>query len=385
MTLKEFNEKISQLKAEGLELAKENKLPEAEAKRKEIEKLEADFASAKEQFAESNVLDKGTNVPDDMQNVQKLGEENENMEKIYDASSVEYKNAFLKMISGREDQITEQENTAYIHTTQNTDAVLPTTMLNEIWDLVSKEHSIVGDVTTHKTGTVLEIVKHTEVVKGKAAKQTKANEGKAPTDDEQNTFVKVVLSGNDFSKSVELSYAEAEMSIDALEKYLITEIASSLGDAIADDMVSTIESGVAAANVLETATANTITYDEIAGAFAALKRAKNVVVYCTRATIYNRLATLKDTAGHLIFVPSANEDADGRLLGAIVKVEDSVADDKLLIGDPKKVVNNVITDVLVETDKDIKAHKYIYSGYERSECSLIDDKAFATLTVKATS
>lgn len=383
MNLEEFNNKVSELKAKGLELTRQNKLEEAQAVKKEIEQLQADFEAEAEAVGEQNALNKGTNVLESMQNVQNLGEENKNMEKIYDASSVEYLNAFLKKISGREDSLTEQENTAYIHTTQNTPAVLPTTMLDEIWDLVSTEHCIVGDVTTYKTGTILEVVKHTAIAAGKAAKQTKANEGKKPTDDEQNTFVKVTLSGNDFAKNVELSYAEAEMSIDALKDYLVREIASSLGEAIADDMVSTIESGIAAANVLETATANKITYAEIAGAFASLKKAKDIKVYCTRNTLYNRLATLEDTEGHLIFVPNANEGAEGRLLGADVKIEDSVADDVLLIGDPKKVVNNVITDVMVETDKDISAHKYIYSGYERSECALINDKSFAQLTVKA--
>ena len=42
----------------------------------------------------------------------------------------------------------------------------------------------------------------------------------------------------------------------------------------------------------------------------------------------------------------------------------------------------MIQDVMVETDKDIKAHKYIYSGYARGEGSLVDDKAFTQLTVK---
>ncbi|MDI9242849.1 phage major capsid protein [Fusibacillus kribbianus] len=171
----------------------------------------------------------------------------------------------------RSTQMTKLENTAFIHTTQSTPNVLPTTMLNEIWDLVSKEHSIVGDVRTLKTGTIIEIVKHTAVVAGAAVKQTKANEGKAPTDDEQNTFVKVTLSGNDFAKAVELSYAEAEMSIDALEQYLIQEIAKSLGDAIADDMVSTVKTGTAAANKTTSATVGKVTYPEIAAAFAALK------------------------------------------------------------------------------------------------------------------
>ena len=220
MKLEEFNAKVAELKAEGAKLAQAGKLEEAEAKKKEIEALEASFQAEKEAQAEENAINKDTVVQANLQNEQKLGEENK-MEKIYDASSVEYRNAFLKHISGRDDQMTKLENTAFIHTTQSTPNVLPTTMLNEIWDLVSKEHSIVGDVRTLKTGTIIEIVKHTAVAAGAAVKQTKANEGKAPADDEQNTFVKVTLSGNDFAKAVELSYAEAEMSIDALEQYLI--------------------------------------------------------------------------------------------------------------------------------------------------------------------
>ena len=381
MKLQEFNAKVAELKAEGAKLAQAGKLEEAEAKKKEIEALEASFQAEKEAQAEENAINKDTVVQANLQNEQKLGEENK-MEKIYDASSVEYRNAFLKHISGRDDQMTKLENTAFIHTTQSTPNVLPTTMLNEIWDLVSKEHSIVGHVRTLKTGTIIEIVKHTAVAAGAAVKQTKANEGKAPADDEQNTFVKVTLSGNDFAKAVELSYAEAEMSIDALEQYLIQEIAKSLGDAIADDMVSTVKTGTAAANKTTSATVGKVTYPEIAAAFAALKRAPKPVVYVTRFTLYNRLATLEDSAGRQA---NANEGIEGYLLGAPVKIEDSVSDDEILIGDPSKVTNNVITDILVETDKDIKAHKYIYSGYERSECALIDDKAFALLTVKASS
>ena len=90
---------------------------------------------------------------------------------------------------------------------------------------------------------------------------------------------------------------------------------------------------------------------------------------------------MTNSAGQLIYQADANEGANGHLLGAQVKIEDSVADGKLLIGDPKAVVNNVIQDVLVETDKDIKAHKFIYSGYERSECALVDTVAFAEITI----
>ena len=378
MTLEQFNEKVTQLKAEGAELAKAGKLEEAEAKKAEIEKMSAEFQAAKEKQAEENALADITTIPAPMQAEQKLGEENKTMEKIYDASSVEYKNAFLKNITGRADQMTQQENAAFIHTTQNTPAVLPTTMVDQIWDLVSKNHVIMGDITIYRTGTILEIVKHTAIVKGAAAKKA---EGVA-NDDEQNTFVKVTLSGNDFAKSLEISYAEAEMSIDAFEKYLVNEIATNLGEALADDAVASIEGGIASANKIQTAAVGKLAFADITGAFAGLARVNAPVVYCTRKTLYTRLATLENTAGQLIYQPSAVAGVPGTLLGAPVKIEDSVADDVLLIGDPKKFVYNMIHDVMVETDKDIKAHKYIYSGYARGEGSLVDDKAFAHLTVK---
>ena len=382
MKLEEFNNKIAELKAEGLQLATDGKLDEAEAKKNEIEALEQAFQAEKEAAAEENALNKVNVVPEELQNSPVMGEENKKMEKIYAASSLEFKNAFLKHISGRDDEMTQLENDAFVHTTQNTPNVLPTEMVNEIWSLIESEHSIVGDVTTYRTGTILEVVKHTAVVKGAAAKQAKSAEGTAPADDEQNTLLKVTLSGNDFAKAVELSYAEAKMSLPALENYLIKEIADSLGDAIAADMVSTVQTGMAAGNKTTTAAAKTVTFKEIAGAFAALKRAKEPVVYATRATVYNYLATLEDSEGHLIFQASANEGVNGYLLGAQVKIEDAVGDNVILIGDPKRVVNNVIEDVMVETDKDIKAHKFIYSGYARCECALIDDQSFAQLTVK---
>lgn len=378
MTLEQFNEKVTQLKAEGAELAKAGKLEEAEAKKAEIEKMSAEFQAAKEKQAEENALVDITTIPAPMQAEQKLGEENKTMEKIYDASSVEYKNAFLKNITGRADQMTQQENAAFLHTTQNTPAVLPTTMVDQIWDLVSKNHVIMGDITIYRTGTILEIVKHTAIVKGAAAKKA---EGVA-NDDEQNTFVKVTLSGNDFAKSLEISYAEAEMSIDAFEKYLVNEIATNLGEALADDAVASIEDGIASGNKIQTAAVGKLAFADITGAFAGLARVNAPVVYCTRKTLYTRLATLENTAGQLIYQPSAVAGVPGTLLGAPVKIEDSVADDVLLIGDPKKFVYNMIQDVMVETDKDIKAHKYIYSGYARGEGSLVDDKAFAQLTVK---
>lgn len=292
--------------------------------------------------------------------------------------SPEYRRAFLLDLVNRGDQMTREERAAFTHTTSNSSAPMPTTMVNAIWDLVSTQHSILGDVTMYRTGTILEVVKHTTVAAG-AAKVVAEN---TANDDEKNTFIKVTLSGKDFSKHIEISYAMEKMSIDALEDYLVNEISNGLGAAMAADVVSTIGAGMNAANKISTAEVGTVAYKDMATLFGLLARVGAVSVYGTRKTVYTYLVGMVDTNGRPVFQPSAQAGQEGTILGAAIKIEDAVADGKLLVGDGKKVVYNMIQDVMIEKDRDIKTHKIIHSGYARGEGALVDDKGFAELTVK---
>ena len=298
-------------------------------------------------------------------------------ERAYGADSKEYRNAFLKDLLGQE--MTREERAAFVHMTTNTSAVLPTTMLDQIWDLVSQRHAIMGDITIYRTGTILEVVKHTAIVQG-AAKTVAEN---TANDDEQNTFVKVTLSGKDFSKHVDISYSMERMSIDALEQYLINEISAGLGDAMADDVIAQIGTDMASGNKVNSAADNTLTFKELAALFGKLKRVGAVTVYATRATIYNYLVGMVDTTGRPIFQPSAQVGQEGVILGAQIKVEESVADNVILTGDASRVIYNMVQDVMIERDKDIKKHVTTYSGYSRGSGALIDPDSFAQLTVTA--
>lgn len=293
----------------------------------------------------------------------------------YNASSAEYRSAFLKNLLGQD--LSTEERAAFVHTTTNTGNVLPTTMLNRIWDLVSTEHSIMGDITIYRTGTILEVIKHTAIAAG-AAKVVAEN---AANDDEQNTFVKVTLSGKDFSKHVDISYAMERMSVDALEQYLSDEIARQLGAAMAADVVAQIGTDMASGNKKSTAKSATLTFTEVAGLFGSLARVSNVVVYAKRSTIYQYLVGMVDSAGRPIFQATAQQGAAGSILGATIKVEDAVGDGVLLIGDPSKVVYNMVQDIMIESDRDVKKHVTTYSGYARGQGALIDPAAFAQLTV----
>ena len=377
MNLKSYKERRDALLEEAQNLIDDGNLEAAAEKKTEIESLDNDFEKQKAAKESLNALKDSVQIPDIVDTKSAL--DNTLKRKDIGVGSDAYRNAFFKHLLGQDDQMTQLENEAFTHTTTTTSAPLPTTMLNTIWDLVTGQHAIMGDITIYRTGTILEVVKHTEVSQGKAKKVAEAT----ANDDEQNTMVKVTLSGNDFSKHVNVSYAEAKMSIDALESYLTNEIASGLGEAMAEDTIQTISDGINSANKITTATSGEVTYSELAGAFGKLKRVGTCVAYMTRATLYNRLVAMTDGTGRPIFQPSLQTGAAGTLLGATIKIEDAVADDVILIGDPRRVTYNMVQDIMVETDKDIKSHVYTYSGYARGQGALIDDLSFAQLTVKA--
>lgn len=341
-------------RVEQLEKEKKSLIENAEKRKETLEKIQRGVIGT----AVETVEIEGRKVSDNM-----------DMQK-------EYRSAYLKNLLGRE--LSKEERAAYTAKTTDDGAPVPTIMLDEIWDLVSEEHSILGDITIYRTGTAIEITKHTAVTQGKA----KSVAEDTANDDEKNTFVQVTLSGKDFSKTVKLTYAMSKMSIDSFEQYLIDEISTSLGEALAEDVIAQIKSDMATANT-KTSTSTNITYKDVTDTFALLKKAKNKFVYVNEATLYGQLCGMVDTTGRPIYQPSANADAQGSLLGGKVRIEEALSDGEVLIGDSKKVVMNVVQDIIVEDDKDIEKHRYIYSGYARAEAALMYDKAFALLKPKA--
>jgi len=381
MTIDEFNAKRTEMLDRAEKLINDGKVNEAKALADEVKNLDAQFEAEKETSAELNML-KEQSVKT-VENLVKIEEnkftEKENTEMKTDAL---YKQAFFNTLLGKE--LTPEQKNAFVHTTGLPDAKslpIPTETLNEIWSLISEEHAITKDIRKIFSKAVIEIPKHTAVVAGAA---TTVNEGAANAD-EQNTFTSVTLSGKDFSKTIDISYAALSMTIEAFEAYLKQEIAEGISSALADDVFAQIDTDIADANKLETAAVGTMTYADIAGAFAKLKGVTNskVAVYATRATVYNYLATLEDTEGHLIFQPNANAEIQGYLLGAPVKFDDSVAANRLYIGDATKIPYNIIQDIMVEQDRNIKTHVVTYSGYARMQGALIVPTAFSRLTVKA--
>lgn len=288
---------------------------------------------------------------------------NKNMTRAEMIASEEYRSAFYANLRG---EATEEQRSALL--TAGTDAIaIPKALDDKIWDNIYTDHPILGDIDIKRTGVILEVTKHTKVKAGKAGK---VEEGTAATL-EDNEFVKVTLVGQDYAKTVELSYAAAKMSQGALEDYLATEVANSMGEALATDIFGKIKTDLGAAAVT-VANGKSLTFADFCKAVGSVQRGTNLKVYASRAKKFEQIVGMVDTAGQPVF-------RDGCTLGYDVK-EDAAAGDDIFIVDTSKFVLNMVQDIMIENDRDIKTHKIIISGYARAEGCMRDAGAGAYVT-----
>ena len=288
---------------------------------------------------------------------------NKNMTRAEMIASEEYRSAFYANLRG---EATKEQRSTLL--TAGTDAIaIPKALDDKIWDNIYTGHPILGDIDIKRTGVILEVTKHTKVKAGKAGK---VEEGTAATL-EDNEFVKVTLVGQDYAKTVELSYAAAKMSQGAMEDYLATEVANSMGEALATDIFAKIKTDLGAAAVT-VAKGKSLTFADFCKAVGSVQRGTNLKVYASRAKKFEQIVGMVDTAGQPVF-------RDGCTLGYDVK-EDAAAGDDIFIVDTSKFVLNMAQDIMIENDRDIKNHKIIISGYARAEGCMRDAGAGAYVT-----
>lgn len=381
MTLEQLNARAAEI--DGMEL--ENlKTDELTALDEERQLITARLAEMRLQAArQQEQRNKAANA--DL-NGRKPPENKPTEKRTYDTASPEYRSGFLKTMLGRENELNAEERDAisYVATTTDTTygagLLVNKSLMDKIWERVKETHSIVADIDMQHFPGIYEIPVHTEIVQGDAATVAEA-EG---NDDEINRFITIQLNGQDISKHVWISYAMQKMSIDAFEPFLAKEIATRIGDKIAQLTVAQILTDFDAANnAMDSTAVKAASYKDMAELFALPTLGEGrFIVYGKRATIYKYLVGMVDTTGRPIYQPSAQTGAESILIDAPVKEEDAVPDNVLLVGYPQTVVGNMIQDLMIENDRDIVKHKIVYSGYARYGCKLVQPTAFAKYTVK---
>lgn len=282
-----------------------------------------------------------------------------------------------------------EQRAAFTVTTSNTDKVVPVELKNEIISLIDNSTALFSDVTRDTIPGQYELVRHKSITKGDAAKTA---EGAAPTDEEQNVFDRITLTGDEIKKTVKLSRKMMVQSLDSFRTYINREVSARCG--VAGDKIvlaklvdSTL--GMAAGNKINVAKAGTLTKADVMKALSLLKTygnpaAKGVRIYANQSTIWNQIAAIEDATKRSYFIDERDDDptVKGRIFGSIVKLEDNLEDGVIMLGYPDLFRSNLFDGPVVEavTLPDGSWNTAI-NGYMLYDGGLAVPESFVQLTV----
>ena len=305
-------------------------------------------------------------------------------ERTYDASSPEYRSAFLKNIAVDRDgnhflgDMTKEERAAFTFMTSNTSAVVPTTMLNKIVDRVKADAPMIEDAVMTAIEGVFSYPVRTAIAQGDAAVVGEA----AANNDEQDTFVLATLTGVDIKKHAIMTRRMQFQSVDAFEDWLVADISKRI--AVADTAPATGETANAnvkinASNVL---TGQAYTDAVIRNIFSLLDENGEVVIYANSQTIWNGLAGIVDADNKKIMIPNGMVDpvVQGRIYGASVKKDSNLAANVAYFGVKGALKANKFGPMEVFPTREAKTGNMIYTGVETFDAGLENDKAFVKVT-----
>ena len=389
MNKQKYNETRAALMAEAKALVDEGKLEEFEAKKAEVEALDAKFDAEAKAEANLAALDKGVRV--DPKAV--VAAEQKDTEEV--AASNEYRRAFLKSMMHKELDADEAGAFNLINATQTAathSALIPTTMMQNIWEEMGQLHPVIADSAPSRTYVKGKVSIPYADITGDAAWTAEAT----ATAEAAMTSGAVTLDGYDLSKGVTVSWKLYEMSLDSFEAFLRRKLAEKVSNALAAGFITGAGSsgnaptGVITALEAESSTPQVVSYAAAAGiTYANLTAAMSKItagyipgssIYADSATIWTKLANILDDNKRPIFIPDVSAGGVGRMFGLPVKAEDGVTTGKVLIGNyAKGYASNMNADVEVHYEEHVLARTTDYAAYAIADGKPMTTKAFAEL------
>lgn len=255
-------------------------------------------------------------------------EEENNMEnRTFAIDSVEYREAFLMGLQGRE--LNAEQRAAV-----TASAAIPTQTMNEIVGKLELAPIINAVDVTYIPGNV------TYPVEGTVAAASWVAMGTAATDS-GDTISAVTLGAYKLIKTVEITADVAAMSVDAFETWLVNRLANKIQRAVATAIMSGSGSsqatGLSSLTAAGTYTKAGITYSDVMAIIAGLpsEYAAGASFVMSRATFFGNVLNIQDTAKHPIVVADAQAPAKFNILGFPVIIEDAAGTD-IYFGDLKE-------------------------------------------------
>lgn len=310
-----------------------------------------------------------------------------------------YKEAFMNAVRGmkldqEEASLIASKNKAFsdafTHDTTNTSIVIPRETQDKIWARAMEGYGVLEDLNRLHVKGELRMVKHKAIEEGDATWYVEAT----PTADEKNTFDDVLLKGHELSKAVTISWKLRAMAMDDFENFLIREIGQrisiALGTAVTQGDGKNQPMGILTAvkkvkdQVVNVAKTGTVTYSELLNLVSKVHSGykPGAKLYANSTTIWTVLANVLDANGRPFFEATAGADGVGNALGFVVKEDASLKNDEILFGNPSVgYLFNVNEEMSMTTEDHAKERKTDYVAYMIADGNVLDEKAFAVLSL----
>lgn len=314
--------------------------------------------------------------------------------------SEDYKNAWAKAMMGKnltaaETDVFEKVN-AYVHTTENTGSVIPKTVASGIWDMIEEMYPLWDDVQkTYVKGAYTALV-------GEDSTDAKWYDEATATEDGKETIGEMALTGCELSRSVTISWKLREMSIEDFIPYIQRKLARKMGAGLGygashgkgkptGSEYKPEPLGIVTALKKETDkpqvgeyVKGSLGYTDLTTARSKVKVGGNELnIYANSTTIWSELANVKDANGRPIFIPDPVNGNVFRILGMVVKEDDSMNDGEVLLSSPfVGYLANVNKEMSVMVEEHIRTRTADYCGYAIVDGGPTSTKAHALLEYK---
>jgi HK97 family phage major capsid protein len=302
-------------------------------------------------------------------------------------NGVEYNSTiFAKAVLGKE--MTESELTVFNQSnTGNNGVVIPTTMNENILALLQGEHPFLADLDTTNISGKLQYIKHSAITSGDASWVAEAT----ATPDEVNAFITIDLDGYELVKSIQVTFKQEAMAIDAFVPFLTREIAQRISDILGNSVLH----GAAVANVRPAGIidalvagqkaeyAGQISYADVTAQISRVHESMlpGAAFYANNATIWNQLANIVDGEGRPVFIADPEGGRIGRLFGIDVKMESGAAAGELILANASQGATiNFNGQASVESDRHPVQRTTDYAASLIVDWGILYDQAFSILS-----
>ena len=299
--------------------------------------------------------------------------EERKMEKKFDLSSKEYRNAWAKKLMNLpEERFTEDEKralgdaitttaTEFVASAADTQGInngglfIPTSVRMELMELIAKDSPFFNDIRK------LAVAGNVDLPYLFAADDSNWYAETTETKNEGMEFKNLQLTGFELAKDIVITWKLEEMAVDSFIEFILDELAEKMGKAIIKAVLYGNGSGqpTGVTNGLSPVTTGANAIERVLNVYKSLSKDARIGAKVYISTDVNLdIISYKDNNGNYPYL-----NGIPAVKGFSIEVDPYLQNDDIVAGNPRYYVFNSVSPVRVDKESTIKGRKVTYGAY----------------------